>query len=188
MDVIAGENDMGHEAIHAHGDTLEVLAPIPPGEKQVVVTYLLPAGGEFRLWLDHAVIEMGIMVADTNATVRQGGLVPAGVTTFEGARYLRLDGANLPPGDQVVLELASRPLAAGDLWWVVVGLAAAALAGGFAWGTRQRRGGAEADTLAAQIAAMDRNPSIANDPGWPERRRQLLATLAATLARKKDAS
>jgi hypothetical protein len=184
LDVVAGESDLGHEAVHAHGDTLEVLAPLPPGAREIVVTYLLPAAGEVTIPVDQPVGELAIMVADTQAVVLRGDVVPGDVTTFEGDRYLRVDGADLAAGAHVVLGMSSRPRQAGDVWWVIVLGAALALAGSIAWW--RRRGAAQPERLAAQIAALDQ--ARAADPDWPDARRRMLATLAATLARVKPGS
>ena len=183
MDVVVSQGDLGHEAAHAHGDVLEVLAPLPPGEREVVVTYLLPASRVFRLPVDQAVADLGLMVADTTATAAT--LESLGITSFEGTRYLRLQGRDVAPLSEVVVRLSAAPVRAEDFWWLVVLAAAATLVGTLAWWRRHDARARDPESQAAQIAVQD--GARVEDPEWPGRRRRLVATLAATLANRADA-
>jgi hypothetical protein len=126
--VPGGQGDFGVEATDVSGDTLAITAPVPPGDRQLVVSYVLPATNRLELVADGPVTQVTLMLADTTAAVGRGSLTPSGVQSFEGERYLRLEARDLAPGDTLVVQLSPAPLRAESLWWLVVVAAAGVLA------------------------------------------------------------
>ncbi|MBI4420926.1 MAG: hypothetical protein HY560_08885 [Gemmatimonadetes bacterium] len=192
QEVEVGESDVSVEAVWHSGDTIEVTAPIPPGEKQIVLTYLLSAAGrDLVIPADQPTGELDLMVADTTAQVVRGPLQALGIVSFENGRYLRLEGKDLSAGAPIVIRLASRPLAPGDLWWVIVAISALALIGGFVvWRRADLAGGGltDAEWLAAQIAALDAAPSGGDAAARQRRRDELMARLSAALENRSRES
>jgi hypothetical protein len=185
-DAEIGESDFPHDAMGHGGDSIAVLTPITPGDKQIVVTYLLPRGTRhLDLSLHEGIGTLGIMLADTLARVDSGPLKPYGVSTFENIPYLRLEAKNVSSGGSVGIALRTGPAEPGDFWWVIVAAAALGMvAAFFAWwrSVRARAGLSDAEIIAVQIAALDASPE---EPGNAERlvkRADLSRRLAAALA------
>ena len=187
-----GESDFPPEAFAHRGDTIAVLTPITPGDKQIVLTYLLPRGTR-RLVLPvrETIGTLAIMLADTLARVDPGPLKPGGVTRFENVPYLRLEAKDASPGSAISIRLNRPPLEPGDLWWLVVALAALGMVASFlAWwrSERVRAGLSDAEILAVQIAALDALPVDPGDAGRPALREELTRRLEAALAERAPLS
>lgn len=178
------EGDNGSMVTGVHGDSITFESPLPPGDRQVVVSYVLPATRRLMVPLDEPVGEFTLMLADTGAAVVHGAVSPQGVMTFENVRYLRLEGANIGGVDSVVARFPRGPVQPADLWWLIVVLSAAGLgAGAWRWRRAERaRGGAsELEILAARVAIMDRS-------GVNAERERLIADLARALANREQDS
>jgi hypothetical protein len=157
-----GESDVSSEAVYRRGDSIAVAAPVPPGDKQVVVSYILPRSGRrFDMTLDQAVARFNVLVEDTAATLEGDALDRMGSQSIEGTNFVRFARNDVRPGAHVVVVFSRGAAGLTSWWWLVVGMAAAALFGSLvvAWRrTRPIPGSvipADADTLAAQIAALD---------------------------------
>jgi hypothetical protein len=176
IELQAGESDVSTEAVYRRGDTVAVAAPVPPGEKQVVISYILPPGRRrLDLVLDQPVERFNLLIEDSLAAVGGGGLERLGTETIEGQAFQRFARTNLAAGTQISIALPSPGWQAARLWWLVVGLAGSILAAGLviAWRTtrpaRPALGGIAArdpSVLAAQIAALD--AAFAAHPGAGE--------------------
>ncbi len=135
--------------------------------------------------VDQPIETLGIMVSDTLAHAA-GALREAGVSTFENIPYRRFEGGDIPANASIAVKLTTPPPAPADLWWVVVALAALAMAAAFvAWWRVHRPHSAfrtphlsEPELLALRIAALDA-------AGDTTRRAELMAQLEATLAEGK---
>lgn len=133
--VPGGQDDIGVEATRISGDTLAIAAPVPPGDRQMVVSYVVPASSRLVLAVDGPVNQLTMMLADTAAVVRRGrGLASTGIMSFEGERYLRLEAKDVTVGDTLVVGMTPAPVRVEDLWWLVVVAAAGVLAAAaFRW-------------------------------------------------------
>ena len=192
-----GESDVSSEAVYRRGDSIAVTAPVPPGDKQVVVSYILPAASRrFDMTLDQPVIRFNVLVEDTAARLEGGALDRMGSQSIEGTNFARFARNDLASGAHVVVVFSRGAESLANWWWLVVGMAAAALAAGlvFAW----RRTGpvpaavlpANPDVIAAEIAAMDaafetRTEATPSDRAAYQRRRaELKSRLEALLSRQ----
>ena len=182
-----GETDLAHEMIEHEGDSIVVRGPITPGDKQVVLTYLLPRGRRvLHLPVDDTVATLGIMLADTLA-IAPPVLESYGVSSFENIQYLRLEAKEVAPGTPIDLRLVGRAPQPGELWWLVVAVATLGMAAALVawWRADRARGGfSDAELLALQLAALN----ATGDPGHAPRRAELESRLTATLARKPSPS
>lgn len=188
-----GESDVSGETVFRNGDAIAVTAPVPPGERQVVVSYLLPRNSRtVTIPIDQPVARLNVLVEDPEATVVGSGLEPAGVEQIENSEFHRYEGFNVAAGTQVAVRFGVRSVQATDLWWVVIIVAGLTFAGGLGvWWKRSRTAAAElsADTLAALIAALDHEfeqresaVSEAERERYHKRRAELEAQLSAALA------
>lgn len=185
-----GESDVSNESVFRRGDAVAVAAPIPPGEKQILVSYVLPADQQqLDLDVDQEIVRLNVLVEDSAASVAGGPLEPMGVEEMEGIRFTRFAGEVVDPGTRVTVRFGEQPFSPASLWWMVVALAAATLVAGMVpWWRRTRGTGAavEAGALAAQLAAVeaalsDRGSSLS------ETERQAYAQRRATLQRALEA-
>ena len=154
-----GESDVSTEAVTLRGTVLAVSAPVPPGEKQVVVSYLLPRSArELDLLLDQPVLRLNILVEDSAASVTSGPVAAMGLSEMEGASFARFDGAAPDAGARVRIAFGGGPgIGADSLWWVVVVLAGGAFAATFLLRTRRAAVPVRAvdpTALAAELAAI----------------------------------
>jgi hypothetical protein len=189
-----GASDVSEQAIAFEGGRIAVYAPIPPGERQIVLGYGLAASvREFVVPLDQPVARMNVLAQDSSATLSGAGLVAEGWSDLEGLRLQRWTGFDLAAGTRIVLALpAGRP----SLDWAVVVVAALAAVGmtaGFAWWWRRHGSAAPGATaadpgaLARQIAALDREyAGRETDEDYRLQRATLKAQLAAMLAKRKQ--
>jgi hypothetical protein len=164
-----GEGEVGPDAVRFSGDTAFVSAPFPPGRKQIVLTYELPAG-ERRVALPLAspVENVEILVDDSGAVAGEG-VVEERALAIEGRAFRRFVARNAAAGTTVEVRLGSRVrFPAREL---AIGLAALGLLAGMVLALRRRpraaapapapattAGGAEApdaDTLLGRIVALD---------------------------------
>ena len=99
FDVEVGEGDVGRDAVTHEGDAISVIAPLTPGEKQIVLTYVLPRKlAEVILPRSEEVGTLGVMIADTMARPEPGPLQARGIAGFENISYLRLEATDVPAG------------------------------------------------------------------------------------------
>jgi hypothetical protein len=121
-----GESDLSDEAVYRRGNSVAVAAPIPPGEKQMLLSYFLP-GDKLELRLDQPVGQFNILAEGSTARLLGGPLRILGVQELEGIGFARFAGNDLAAGSEVILQLGSRGFSAGAWWWVIVALAGVVL-------------------------------------------------------------
>ncbi len=196
------QSDVPESAVARDGDTVLVRAPFPPGGKQVVLTYVVPAS-ERRLAvpIDQPAARLEMLIEDSSATASGAGLVPADPVQLEGRTFRRFTAAHVAAGQVADLGFGSRGRT--NLTWLAVVLSAALLAAG-GWAATRRRPGAAppgggaapaepegGDALLRQIVALDeryasRRAEVA-PAEWAEyqnKRAALKARLAERLARR----
>jgi hypothetical protein len=192
-----GESDVSSEAVYRRGDSLAVAAPVPPGDKQVVVSYVLPRSSRrFDLILDQPVARFNVLVEDTTATLQGDALDRMGSQSIEGTNFVRFARNDVGVGAHVVVAFSRSAAGLASWWWLVVGLAAAAMFGGLVVAWRRTRPvpasviPADADTLAAQIAALDEafeqrpEATPAERDAYQRRRADLKSRLQDMLSRR----
>jgi len=157
-----GESDVSSEAVYRRGDSIAVSAPVPPGDKQVVVSYILPrASRRFDMTLDQPVARFNVLVEDTAATLEGSALDRMGSQAIEGTNFVRFARNDVASGAHVVVVWSRGGAGVGSWWWLVVGMAAAAMSGALVLAWRRTRPApaaavpADPEAIAAQIAAMD---------------------------------
>lgn len=126
-DFAVGQGDLSSEAVRVVGDSVVVTAPVPPGVKQLVFSYSVPAGDELRLPMDEPAERLLVLLQDTTATVSAGPLERRGVEVFNEQPFAVFSGA-APTGGGAMVFRFSRPAFSPNLAVViVVGLAGALL-------------------------------------------------------------
>jgi len=185
--VVIGDSDFAEDAMHLHGDALELSAAIPPGQRQILVNYQVPPSTR-RLVIPYgeATPLANILLEETDVEV-VGALARADTSSVDGRHYTRWSGSIAADGS---VEL--RFGGAGRLpAWVVE-----AVAGAFAIAlivmavvsaraaTRGREGRPTAairtvetpvDTLLDAIARLDAEHAGRTTASAPEARHAYLA-------------
>lgn len=104
-----GESDVSPDAVRRQDDSALVTAPIAPGQKQLSLEYLIPAG--------HPVVEfpigssggrVNLLVEERGARVSGGTLALADSQLIEGRSFHRWTG-DVPAGGSVRLTLPALP-------------------------------------------------------------------------------
>ena len=156
MGLELGESDVSPEAVDRHGDSLIVTAPIAPGEKQLTLEYLVPAGHQvLELPLTEAVPMLNVLAEETQVVVSGGTLVFADSQTLQGRSFRRWTGTGAA-GTVVRIVLPGRPRAPE---WILAALVAAvaialAVAGGRLITSRATKG-PSSDELLERLAGLD---------------------------------
>lgn len=155
-----GESDVSAEAISLRDNAVAVTAPIPPGERQLLVSYLIPQSVDaLTIPIDQPIERFNVLLEDSLAAVEG----PETVRTREELDQLtftRYFAENIGAQTPVVVRFPQEPRSAADLWWVLVPLVGVSLLLGlFLWWRREDPLPAprsplpdHPDTLAAQIA------------------------------------
>ena len=191
-----GQGEFSSSAVTRRGERLLFFAPLPPGEKQVVVEYLLPAGSrDTRLVLEQPIGLLNILVAEPGVEVSGPGIAFADTQVIEGRTYRRWTGAGTA-GTAVQLSFPGAPVALRWILPALVTIVAAAFVLAGAWAARGPAlagGGGDpagtADGLVTRLATLDaefRGRESATRPEewrrYQDERARLKAELTAALA------
>jgi hypothetical protein len=158
-DMQVGESDLSPDAVVRQGDTVKVLAPLAPGQKQLSLEYsVTPVRGK----LEFPVASGGpvnLLVEEASARVSGGTLALADSQVIEGRSFRRYRG-DVPAGGTVVLAVGAAGAAAASRLAlpVLVGAVAVMLAAAAWWLIRRRPRGAPAllpEQMLDAIAALD---------------------------------
>jgi len=196
-----GDSDVPATAVQQAGDTVAMRAPVPPGVKQLVMTYVLPGGsGALRVPIDQPTVRLELLVEDSGATASGATLAAANPVQLEGRTFRRFSASRIAAGEAATVSFGSHG-GSRRLAWVAIVLAAGLLGIG-GWAAARRRSAAVAagtpaapapdgDAVLRQIVALDERYASrqADTPPaeWEEYQRKraaLKAELAGRLARR----
>jgi hypothetical protein len=144
------------EAVGREGDSLIVTAAIAPGEKQLTLEYLVPAGHQvLKLPFTEPVAMLNVLAEEADAVVSGGTLVFADSQTLQGRSFRRWTG-EAPAGSLLRVMLPGRPRAPEWILAALVAAVALALAlAGWHFLTRQKTAGLSTDELLERVAGLD---------------------------------
>ena len=104
MDV--GESDISPDAIAREGDTVKVLAPLAPGQKQLSLEYAVAApDGRLAFGVGSVEAPLNFLVEEPGARVTGGTLALADSQIIEGRHFRRWTG-RVPAGGTVTVAFA----------------------------------------------------------------------------------
>ena len=184
-----GEGAYSTEALTNHGDSVILVAPLAPGEKQLLYSYALPPTLKVvRLPMDAPVGQLTLLVEELDLRVTGGALVLADTQSFEGRAFQRWSGP-ASPGDVIEVRLAGG----GRSWGLAMLVGAMALllgsAGLVALRRRPRAGAGTQRSLLDEIARLDaryagREAEVTPEEwaGYQAERARLKAALQSQLA------
>ena len=103
----SGNGDFSPEALRFERDSALLSAPISPGEKRVIFSYLLPASAtRVTLPVSDSIEAMNLLVEESSAKVT-GPLTPADTERIEGRLFRRWTGG-VAPGSRIELVFAGQ--------------------------------------------------------------------------------
>jgi hypothetical protein len=107
-----GEGDVSADAVVRVGDTVRVLAPLAPGQKQLSIAYAtVPVKGRLVFPVGPAETPLNLLVEEPGARVSGGTLALADTQVIEGRSFRRFSG-RVPAGGAVTLTVPASPAAA----------------------------------------------------------------------------
>jgi hypothetical protein len=192
----AGEGDFSPAAIARVGDSAAVFAPIPPGDKQVVLQYALPgdiARVEYRF--DQPAALVNLMLEEKGARVVGGLREQADSQTIQGRGFGRWEGAVAAGGAITIRLPTAYRLGRWALAALVMLMVLALLAGTLrALRSRPVRPVARPESAAWLVDAIARldaahaaePPDAAGEAAYVAERERLKARLVAALAERGD--
>lgn len=185
----AGEGDFPASAIARRGDSLALMAPVAPGEKQIVVQYALPGDiGSVTYPFDAAADLVNLMLQERSARVVGSLVERPDSQTIQGRSFHRWDGA-MHSGDAFTVRLPvphrlGRWALPGMVAMLAIGLAVV----GWIFAARRPRA-PSAEALLDSVARLDAAHSAGSDGFPPDEwaryqaeRARLKSLLAAALA------
>jgi hypothetical protein len=192
-----GEGEVSPSAVRREGGRLLVAAPFPPGEKQILVQYVLPQGNRaLRIPIDQATAKLELLVEDSTVSP-SGDLRVADPMEIEGHTFQHFTAELLVAGAAPELHFGRG---AGQRSWIPIVAAGVALLAGLAVAMRRRRApvapavqaaaGGGRDALLQQLVALDERyegreseTPPAEWAAYREKRAALKADVARRLAR-----
>lgn len=192
--------DLPPDAFRFQEGRADVLVPFPPGSRQLVLTYAIPAGGSIAIPVTDAVSTLEVLLEGGGGSVSGAGLSAQEPVSMEGRTFQRYTAGPLAGGASFTVAggggLSARASRLALLAVAVVAIALGIVIGRRAPGravlpVRER---AAADALAREIAALDH---VYADPGkqagsageqYRARRAALLGQLVEVLAVEERAT
>jgi hypothetical protein len=185
-----GAGDVSEMALSFEDGRLRLVAPLPPGERQMLVGYLIPSTvRDLTIPVDQPTTRFHVLLEDS-AAVAVGALTPRGWEDLEGIAFRRFTGDSLPPGAPIVVRF---PEPAGQrtdiaLWLIVPAVALVLAITLVRWVRRSPAAEPQAQDrpgdLAAQIAALDAQYAGREDQNYRRNRAELKARLTVALDRE----
>ncbi len=187
--VRVGEADLSADAILIRGDTIEVFAPIAPGEKQIALEYALRPGLPLELEFGQDSVATNVLAQDPDARVEGGEMAAVDSQNIEGENFRRWVGAP-HAGDAIKVSFGSA--AGGVPGWILpamVGMAALGLLAVFFLQRKRRATPHPLEAITDRIAELEaryagREGEVPAQEwtGYLADRERLRASLAAHLA------
>lgn len=200
----AEDGDLSAGAVDRNLDSVLVLAPLAPGERQISIQYVMPAAvGRLTYRFDERINGVNVLVEEPEATVTGGTLAETdSVTVIQGRPFRHFNGV-VDSGDVVVVKVPA-PLRLARGWLVgLIALFGVALLATLVWALRgPRRGMSPPDpqpgapdapeALLTRLAQLDDQLELLPAEAEVERkllleeRARIKAQLAEALARSRS--
>lgn len=97
-DVSAGQGEFSPSAIEQRGDSLRLLAPLQPGNRQLVLQYTVPLAGKVTLPVGQSADSLFVLLEEADAAVTTDGFAVADTQRIDNRVYRRWVGSVAAPG------------------------------------------------------------------------------------------
>lgn len=157
----SGGGDLPAEAFRFEGVNADLMVPFPPGSRQLVLTYAIPARRAVSVPVSDAVATLEVLVEGGGGSASGAGLTKEDQVSMEGRTFQRYTAASVPAGSSFAIQrVGGGGGSAGRI--ALLAVAAIAVALGIVVGRRAPGNVASraeprnaTDALARQIAALD---------------------------------
>lgn len=182
--------DMPPEAFRFANGVAELTVPFPPGSRQLVLTYGMPAGG-LTVPVDDATATVEVLLEGSGVAVAGAGLAAEAPVAMEGRSFQRFLASQVPAASTFSLRVSGGGLVGRPGRVALLALAALAVALGIVVGRRGRGSPAaparpgSPDDLAREVAALDHVYAGAEGPArdaYLARRERLMGQLDEAMA------
>jgi hypothetical protein len=154
--------DLPPDAFRFAAGSAELLVPVPPGSRQVVLTYAIPVRGSVSIPVADPVANLEVLLEGTAARVSGAGLMADDPVSMEGRTFQRFLASPVAGGTSFVVAEGGWGMGGRAGRVALLAVAALAVALGIVFGRRSAgRAGAlpptrpAAEALAREIAALD---------------------------------
>ena len=151
--------DLPPEAFRFSGGNAELTIPFPPGARQLVLTYGMPARGSIDVPIVDATANLEVLVEGTGGRVTGAGLTAEDPVSMEGRTFQRYTASPVTAGSSFTIGGSGGSGNARRV--ALLAVAAVAVALGIVIARKQSPGASiaverpVAESLARQIAALD---------------------------------
>jgi hypothetical protein len=198
-----GPGDIGAGAVVFRKGSAEIFAPISPGVRQLVLTYLLPADAfPLSLPLERPVSVFEVLLPESRAKVEGARLTEVAPANIDGRPFRRFLAQDVPRTAVVRVD-APQPAAGQNrgAMRVLAIVVALVMISGLAWVWLKRRGeqpyvvrrtSSRADPLIAELATLDARferggaPDVDARGAYDRERAELKARIERALAEEKQ--
>ncbi|HEX9565783.1 MAG TPA: hypothetical protein VF981_17520 [Gemmatimonadaceae bacterium] len=200
----SSRGDLPPDAIRFSGGSASLAVPFPPGSRQIVLTYGVPAGAPVTIPVDDPTASLEVLVEGSGVEVSGASLAVEPSVTMEGRTFQRYVASSVNAGASFTVQWGGGGGLGGRAGRVALpALAAVAVAAGLVFGRRNRSADlaaarppapavSEAESLAGAIAALDDTYSVdarqdaASQARYRERRDAMKSRLVAALAVEQE--
>ena len=138
FDISVGQSDVGVGAIYPRGASLAIAAPVTPGQKQVLFSYLVPrVDGRLGIPIDQPMDRLTVSIQDTTATAEGPGLMLFGLENVGGTVFKRYDAERVSQNSIVSLQFRQPFLSTKNAILMLVAAVALLLSGTLTWWYRK---------------------------------------------------
>ncbi len=153
-----GESDFSPDAVSRRGDSLVVMAPLAPGEKQLTIQYQVPSDRhDLRLPFAERTPTVNVLAEENAVAVSGGGLARADSQNIQGRIFHRWTGS-MPAGSSLRISLPRIDRTSRWVLMALVGIIALSLIGAGWYALRplaRSRASRSPDQLVDALAALD---------------------------------
>jgi hypothetical protein len=186
-EVEVGASDLAADAIEIVDASVQVFAPIVPGEREVLIGYLIPSGlEELAVTLDQPITRLSVLLGDSSAVLEAPRLQLLDVQQLEGQPLRRYGGETVAAGIDLRIRFGTGPTPIPVEWFVVPCVIVVMIVGFVVWRYRATPSAGQASgdpaVLAAAIAALDHEYRGREDEEYRRRRAELKQRLTVALA------
>ena len=129
-----GESEVGAGAVYGRAGQLAIAAPIPPGEKQLLFSYVVPPTNDrLQFPIDQPIVRFTISLEDTTAAASGGAVVLYGVEQVGGTVFKRYDAGNFAATTTISVQFQTALITVDLLKIVLVAAFVFVLAGTLTW-------------------------------------------------------
>lgn len=157
-----GDGEFAADAVRFPSSRVQLFAPLPPGLKQLVISYELPPSAfPLHLTVDRPTTILEVLLEEQQGQVSGAGLKAQAPVTVSGRRFVRALAQDVAASAALAIVVPATPGTDPSSRWLAIPMALIGALGAW-WFVRRRHGAARvmierrgAEALAEQVATVD---------------------------------